>query len=44
MIAALVWAQTATFVGLGAAKFITGEWRQGLAQVFLAAVTALVYL
>jgi hypothetical protein len=40
----LVWAQAATFVGLGAAKLAAGDPRLGLAQLCLAVVTALVYL
>lgn len=44
LISILVWAQATTFVGLGAAKLLTGEPRLGLAQLCLAIVTALVYL
>lgn len=44
VICALVWTQAATFVFLGAAKFLDGDWRLGATQLCLAAVTALVYL
>lgn len=44
MIAALVWLQAATFVGLGCSLCARGSWRLGAAQLALAAVTGLVYL
>lgn len=44
LICAFVVAQALTFVGLAAAKFATGDTRQGAAQVCLAIVTLLIYL
>lgn len=43
MTAALLAAQVATYVGLGALYLARGDWRFGVAQALLAVVQAVIY-
>lgn len=39
----LVFIQAATFVGLGGLFLLDGDWKRGVSQLLLAAITWLIY-
>ena len=43
MLVAILAVQVATFVALGVAFMVRGDWRLGIAQILLAAVQAVIY-